>query len=84
MDHPILINLDQFVQFDIKKFSMKHTVNIIFLGETAGRLRTYKNFQFLQIYNAGHMVPMDQPLAASEMLNSWLEGNLGIISQKLP
>jgi len=46
-------------------------------GETAGRLRTYKNFQFLQIYNAGHMVPMDQPLAASEMLNSWLEGNLG-------
>ena len=63
---------------------MKHTVNIIFLGETAGRLRTYKNFQFLQIYNAGHMVPMDQPLAASEMLNSWLEGKLGIISQKLP
>jgi len=47
-------------------------------GETAGRLRTYKNFQFLQVYNAGHMVPMDQPQAASEMLNTWLEGTLGL------
>ena len=46
-------------------------------GETAGRLRTYQNFQFLQVYNAGHMVPMDKPQAASEMLNSWLEGTLG-------
>jgi len=46
-------------------------------GETAGRLRTYENFQFLQVYDAGHMVPMDKPQAASEMLNSFLEGSLG-------
>jgi len=50
---------------------------IISTGETAGRLRTYQNFQFLQVYNAGHMVPMDKPQAASEMLNSWLAGTLG-------
>merc|ERR1719184_497809 len=50
---------------------------IISTGETAGRLRTYQNFQFLQVYNAGHMVPMDKPQAASEMLNSWLAGSLG-------
>ena len=48
-----------------------------FEGETAGRLRTYENFQFLQVYDAGHMVPMDKPQAASEMLNSFLEGSLG-------
>ena len=49
----------------------------LFEGETAGRLRTYQNFQFLQVYEAGHMVPMDRPQAASEMLNSFLEGSLG-------
>ena len=46
-------------------------------GKQAGRLRSYKNFKFLQVYDAGHMVPMDQPQAASEMLNSWLDGSLG-------
>ena len=46
-------------------------------GENMGRIRSYKNFKFLQVYNAGHMVPMDQPQAASEMLNSFLDGSLG-------
>merc|ERR1711935_857510 len=46
-------------------------------GENMGRLRSHKNFKFLQVYNAGHMVPMDQPKAADEMLFSWLDGTLG-------
>merc|ERR1712241_1286021 len=46
-------------------------------GENMGRIRSYKNFKFLQVYNAGHMVPMDQPKAADEMLFSWLDGKLG-------
>ena len=46
-------------------------------GENMGRFRAHKNFKFLQVYEAGHMVPMDQPQAASEMLNSWLDGSLG-------
>jgi len=50
---------------------------ILTTGETAGRLRTFENFQFLQVYEAGHMVPMDKPQAASEMLISWMEGSLG-------
>lgn len=45
-------------------------------GETAGRLRKYKNFQFLQVYQAGHMVPMDQPAVALHMLNRFLAGDL--------
>ena len=56
----------------------QHKIIQLFKGETAGRLRTYQNFQFLQVYEAGHMVPMDRPQAASEMLNSWLEGSLAL------
>lgn len=29
-----------------------------------------------QVRNAGHMVPMDQPKAALEMLNRWMEGSM--------
>jgi len=46
-------------------------------GENMGRIRSHNNFKFLQVYDAGHMVPMDQPQAAVEMLNSWLDGTLG-------
>merc|ERR1712142_53790 len=46
-------------------------------GENMGRIRSYKNFKFLQVYNAGHMVPMDHPKAADEMLFSWLDGSMG-------
>ena len=45
-------------------------------GENMGRIRSHNNFKFLQVYDAGHMVPMDQPQAAVEMLNSWLDGTL--------
>ena len=30
-------------------------------GNECGMLRSYGTFNFLQIYNAGHMVPRDQP-----------------------
>jgi len=28
-------------------------------GQSAGALKEYKNFRFLRVYDAGHMVPMD-------------------------
>ena len=28
-------------------------------GERSGELKSYKNFKFLRVYDAGHMVPMD-------------------------
>jgi cathepsin A (carboxypeptidase C) len=37
-------------------------------GQPAGQLKEYKNFQFLRVFNAGHMVPMDQPVNALNML----------------
>lgn len=43
-------------------------------GEKAGRLRTAQGFSFLQIYQAGHMVPMDKPEVAEQMLNQFIAG----------
>lgn len=45
-------------------------------GKEAGRLRTSNGFHFMQVYQAGHMVPMDQPAAASQMLNDFISGNM--------
>jgi cathepsin A (carboxypeptidase C) len=41
-------------------------------GKSAGLVRTSKGFTFLQVYDAGHMVPMDQPAPALEMLRTFL------------
>merc|ERR550517_1263127 len=43
-------------------------------GEEAGMVRSAQNFTFLQVYQAGHMVPMDQPKNALQMLNSFVAG----------
>ena len=42
----------------------------------AGTLRQAGPFSFLRIYEAGHMVPMDQPKVALDMLNQFLKGSL--------
>ena len=34
-----------------------------------GEFKKYKTLEFLKIYNAGHMVPTDQPKASVQMLN---------------
>jgi len=49
-----------------------------------GRLRSHKNFHFMQVYQAGHMVPMDQPEAAIDMLSSFLDGKLGERGESMP
>jgi len=39
-----------------------------------GKVKTSGNFTFMQIYGAGHMVPMDQPEASLDFFNRWLGG----------
>lgn len=46
-------------------------------GKVAGKVRAASNFHFMQVYQAGHMVPRDQPEAALQMLNDFLDGKLG-------
>ncbi|CAI0410931.1 unnamed protein product [Linum tenue] len=45
-------------------------------GTEAGVLKTHGPLSFLKVHNAGHMVPMDQPKAALEMLKRWTQGKL--------
>ncbi|KAL8090368.1 serine carboxypeptidase-like [Apium graveolens] len=45
-------------------------------GSAAGVLKTHGPLSFLKVHNAGHMVPMDQPKAALEMLKRWTSSKL--------
>jgi len=45
-------------------------------GKPAGSLKAYKNFKFLRVYDAGHMVPMDQPANALAMLQAFLMNDI--------
>jgi hypothetical protein len=44
-------------------------------GKTAGLLRSANGFSFLQVHDAGHMVPRDQPAVALAMLNAFTKGD---------
>mmetsp|Transcript_4055 Transcript_4055/g.9666 ORF Transcript_4055/g.9666 Transcript_4055/m.9666 type:complete len:130 (+) Transcript_4055:642-1031(+) len=39
-----------------------------------GEARSAGGFTFLRVFGAGHMVPMDQPEASLEMLNTFISG----------
>jgi len=39
-----------------------------------GSARSAKGLTFLQVYDAGHMVPSDQPEAALEMITDFING----------
>merc|ERR1719262_2057141 len=45
-------------------------------GRTVGKLRTSNGFSFMQVFNAGHMVPMDQPEVALQMVKDFTTGSL--------
>mmetsp|Transcript_94422 Transcript_94422/g.243860 ORF Transcript_94422/g.243860 Transcript_94422/m.243860 type:complete len:218 (-) Transcript_94422:219-872(-) len=45
-------------------------------NEAAGRLRAEGGLSFLQIYQAGHMVPMDKPVVALDMLNAFTSDSM--------
>ncbi|KAJ2454625.1 hypothetical protein EV183_001373 [Coemansia sp. RSA 2336] len=44
-------------------------------GNKAGQVRTQSGLSFVRVYEAGHMVPMDQPENALDMLNRWLSNS---------
>ena len=45
-------------------------------GKSAGQLKSFKNLKFLRVFNAGHMVPMDQPANALQMLKEFITGGI--------
>ncbi|KAK4286415.1 hypothetical protein QN277_002973 [Acacia crassicarpa] len=54
--------------------------NMSFLvdGQEAGRFLSHEPLTLLKMHEAGHLVPMDQPNAALEMLTRWIQGKLAI------
>jgi len=45
-------------------------------GTARGKIRTAYNFTFLQVFQAGHMVPMNQPVSALDMVQAYLTDTL--------
>ncbi|CAO2813002.1 unnamed protein product [Amaranthus hypochondriacus] len=59
-----------------KDFTTARTVSFSVDGKEAGQLKSHGPLAFLKVHDAGHMVPMDQPKAALEMLKRWTQGTL--------
>ncbi|KAK7261306.1 hypothetical protein RIF29_27615 [Crotalaria pallida] len=59
-----------------KEFRESPTVQFLVDGAEAGELKSHGPLTFLKVNEAGHMVPMDQPKAALQMLSSWMQGKL--------
>lgn len=58
------------------QFNAKNLTKWIVDGETVGHFKTYNNFTFLEVDNAGHMVPLDQPKISLEMVRLFINGKL--------
>lgn len=50
-------------------------------GKEAGTKFNHKHFTFLRVYEAGHMVPYNQPKNALAMVNEFIAGNLELKGQ---
>ncbi|KAL2328557.1 hypothetical protein Fmac_021984 [Flemingia macrophylla] len=59
-----------------KAFGTSPTLKLMVDGVEAGTLNSFGPLSFLKLHEAGHLVPMDQPKAALQMLKSWMGGNL--------
>jgi len=46
-------------------------------GKTVAKVRSSNGFSFMQVFEAGHMVPMDQPEVALQMVADHISGKLG-------
>ncbi|CAN4119403.1 unnamed protein product [Withania somnifera] len=57
-------------------FGAEPSVSFTVDGKEKGVKKSYGPLTFLKVYDAGHMVPMDQPKAALEMLQRWTQGKL--------
>lgn len=44
-------------------------------GKLAGEVQNHGIFSFVRVYDAGHMVPYNQPENSLDMLNRWLSGD---------
>ncbi|EYU36150.1 hypothetical protein MIMGU_mgv11b023471mg, partial [Erythranthe guttata] len=57
-----------------KNFELAPSNPFVVDGVKVGIKKNYGSLTFLKVFNAGHMVPMDQPKASLEMLTRWMKG----------
>ena len=58
------------------EFNAATLKNFTVSGKAAGSLRSSNGLSFLQVFDAGHMVPRDQPENALAMLNAFIAGEI--------
>ena len=58
------------------EFNAASVTNWTVAGTPAGTIQASHNFTFLRVYDAGHMVPRDQPAHALAMVNEFMSGAL--------
>ncbi|XP_047312946.1 serine carboxypeptidase-like [Impatiens glandulifera] len=56
-----------------KNFNAASIIPYVVDGSVKGQHKEYGPLSFLKVNDAGHMVPMDQPKAALEMLKRWIQ-----------
>jgi len=66
-----------------KAFNAANDDDYMLNGKVVGRLRSAQGFHFMQAYDAGHLMPMDKPDVALDMLNKFLSGTLGAASSEV-
>ncbi|CAF1890048.1 serine carboxypeptidase-like 47 [Brassica napus] len=59
-----------------KDFGAAKTVPFLVDGKEAGLMKNHGPLTFLKVHDAGHLVPMDQPKASLQMLQTWMQGKL--------
>jgi len=50
-------------------------------GKTVAKVRSSNRFTFMQVFEAGHMVPKDQPAVALQMVKDHLDNKLGPVEE---
>ncbi|KAL3530508.1 hypothetical protein ACH5RR_009830 [Cinchona calisaya] len=65
-----------------KDFGAAPTTPFTVDGVEAGLHKNHGPLTFLKVYNAGHMVPMDQPKASLIMIQNWMQGKFRLTELK--
>jgi len=63
-----------FAKAELKDLNLASSTEKSSNDEAYGKVKTSGNLTFMRIFEAGHMVPMDQPDASIDFFNRWLGG----------
>ncbi|KAI5965649.1 uncharacterized protein KGF55_001011 [Candida pseudojiufengensis] len=71
--------LDVCDKLDSKEFAYQPLKNWINQeGEVVGQVKSFDGLTFVRVYDAGHMVPFDQPKNSLELINRWISGDYSL------